>query len=328
LQVISLDATEVRDAKAARELLVAYAFGTDAWPERSAEEAADHALAALDPKAAVSALLDGGGWQWMAAWAPLEFDTALFGRALARLHPLVHRRGWPELEALSQGRRLLEETARQAREAGMECLTARVPGRDFLAAQALEQTGFLLQDVSVEWMLSLREPPKADPLPAGLELRPWRRGDENALTELAAKSFCDLDAYADRFAMDPRLRPGCGEMYRRWTANALSGDQADQVLVLTENEEPAGFIALRLPPGGKGPGADCGWVVMNAIAPRLRGGGLYRRLLAAGLKWFERRGVARVRVRTKLSQQAVISSWRRFGGRQVYADLTFNLWLR
>jgi len=325
-QVINHSSAEILESRAAWELLEAYAFVADAWPGWEPEEAAKEALESLPAEGAAWALLDGGGWQWLAVYAPLEFDSQLFGRPMAKLWPLAHRQAWPEPEALAQGRQLLTQVKEAAAEGGVHCLVARAPGRDFLAAQALEACGFRLMDVSVEWLAALDNLPKRGRLPAGVGIRTWRPGDEEALQSLTAEAMCRLEHYADRFAMDPRLRFNCGEMYRRWVANSLAGEQSDQVLALTQDDEPAGLITLKLP-AGHGPAAGCGWVVINAISPALRGRGLYHELLLRGLEWLFKHGAKAARVRTKLSQQAVIRTWSRLGARQVCSDLTFHLWL-
>lgn len=329
MQVIGQPAAELKESRAARELMESHAFVADAWPGEEARTAARRALESLPAAGRAWALVDGEGWQWLAVSAPLDFDSRLFGRRLARLWPLAHRTAWPAPEARDQGRRLLAEVTAAEKEAGSECLVARVAGRDFLAAQVLEAAGFRLMDVSVEWLLDLEAPARHEErpaLPPGMAIRAWRPDEEEALQALAADAMCELAAYADRFAMDPRLRPQCRQMYRRWVANSLSGDQADQVLVLAREDEPAGLITLKLP-AGTGPGADCGWVVINAIAPELRGRGLYHQLLGRGLEWLARHGARQARVRTKLSQQAVIRAWAALGGHQVYSDITFHLWL-
>lgn len=326
MQVISQSKAETIEARAAWELMESYAFVADAWPGWDGQEAAKDALESLPEAGRTWALLDGGGWQWLAVSAPLEFDSNLFGRRMARLWPIAHRLAWPEPEALAQGKHVLTQVREEESGRGVQCLIARAPGRDFLAMQALEASGFRLMDVSVEWMAPLDKLPKHGRLPGGVGIRTWRPGDEETLTALTADAMCHLASYADRFAMDPRLRSHCGEMYRRWVANSLSGDQADQVLSLTQDDEPAGLITLKLP-HGEGPGRDCGWVVINAITPELRGQGLYHELLLRGLEWLYKHGAKKARVRTKLSQQAVIRAWARLGGRQVYSDCTFHLWL-
>ncbi len=251
----------------------------------------------------------------------------VFGWSMHRLHPLLHREAWPGPEALAGGREFLAAVLAAAGTRGAEFLMARVPARDFLAAQVLETAGFRLMDASVEWLVELGGEPERHPLPPRFVIRAWRPEDEEPLADLAAGCLCDLDSYADRFALDPRLRGGCGELYRRWLKNSLVGEQADQVLVLAEMDTPVGFITLKLPPAAEGPAAHCGWVVLNAVAPAYRGRGLYHQLLARGLAWLLRQGAQRARVRTKLSQAAVIRAFARLGGRQVHADYTFHLWL-
>ncbi len=327
MQIISLDSAALPSESGARNLLENYAFVSDAWPQWTAGEAALHTLEHLPDPARISVLQEGDTWLWMAVLAPLEFDSRLFERPVARLWPLVHRTPWPAAREREQGRELVGRVVREAREQGLACIMARIPARDFLSAQALEACGFLLHDVSVEWLLDLQGLPARGSPPPGLEVRPWREADRQGLLELVPDSFCDLMAYADRFALDPRLRPHCRRMYRRWTANSLDGRQADQVLVLAREGVPAGLITLRLPRDTSGPGADCGWVVINAIQADLRHQGLYRRLLLSGLHWLRQNGAGRARVRTKVSQQAVIRAWSHLGASQVYSDLTFHLWL-
>lgn len=339
MQNLALTGLEAGESRSAAELLTAWPFGAEAWPDLEPQAAARAVLDGLGPADEVLALSHGGGWQWLAVLSPLDFDSRIFGRTLTRLMPLAHRTPWPGPEDLAQGKDFLDQVTSHCADRGIEGLVARVPVRDMLAAQALETAGFLLMDVSVEWQLQLDT--LAQPggqgggvgggiggggISGGIGVRTWRPDDEGALMDLAGQALCQLQGYSDRFAMDPRLRHACPEMYRRWLANSLSGDEADQVLVLDMEGEPVGFITLRLPPGGQGPGANCGQVVLNALAPDLRGKGLYHRLLRRGLLWLQKHGADFARVRTKLSQGAVIRAWAALGARQVNSDLTFHHW--
>ena len=127
-----------------------------------------------------------------------------------------------------------------------------VPCRDYLAAQCLEACGFRLADVSVEWLLNLERAPGLQYLDEGYSVGDPEDGDAPVLCRLAAESLCDLDAYSDRFALDPGMRGGCPEMYSRWMANCLSGDQADTVPGAQGAQGPGG---LHLPAPRHGPRA-------------------------------------------------------------------------
>ncbi|MCB2184997.1 MAG: GNAT family N-acetyltransferase [Deltaproteobacteria bacterium] len=325
MELLAHEGGEAAADARARGLAEAWAFLGDAWPEVPSERLAREALGGLARCGAVWTLGgEQGGWDWLAGLETLAFDSRVFGRSLGRLAPLWHRHAWPGEGPA--GAELVRAAVAGAWERGLEGLTARVPCRDFAAGEALEAAGFRLRDVSVEWGLALGGArPGPGSLPEGLELGTWRPEQEEALADLAARSFCSLADYADRFALDPRLRPGCPALYREWLANSLHGDQADQVLVLARGEDPVGFISLKLPPAA-GTAAGCGWVALNALEPAWRGRGLYHHLLARGLGWLEERGAARARVRTKLSQAAVIRAWSRLGARQISADYTFHLW--
>jgi hypothetical protein len=261
-------------------------------------------------------------WSWLAAWHPLAFDSEVFGLPLGQVSTLLHRAPWPEPSSLARGAAFMGRLADDARGAGLAGVFARVAEKDFLAAQALEAAGARLVDASVVWEAELVGRKQAPAPPRGFVVRPCTEGDAPALAELAAGAFCDLEAYADRFALDPRLRPACGELYRRWLANSLNGRQADMVLTLAAGEAPVGFITLR-----RHQGLEPGWVVLNAVSPDKRGLGLYNILLAHGLAWLAGQGAMRARVRTKFSQRAVIRAWSRLGARPLAGDFTFHLWL-
>ncbi|MFH1057766.1 MAG: hypothetical protein V1797_03670 [Pseudomonadota bacterium] len=332
MAILTLGAHELRGHAQAQTLLRAWPFLADDGAE-PAERRASVLLAGLKDAARVLALTGGGAdgaWRWLAAWEPLAFDSQVFGRPLGRIDLLAHAAAWPEAGALADGCEILSAACASAWAAGLEGLSLRLPARDLLAAQAAEAAGFRLVDVSVEWELDLAAGPKPAAPPAGLGLRPAGEADADALMDLAARSFCDLESYGDRFALDPRLRPGCPELYRRWMANSIAGDQADQVLVLAGAGPAAdaaglvGFMTLKNPPAGAADGR--GWVVLNAVDPARRGRGLYNLLLAHGLAGLAAAGATRARVRTKVSQLAVIRAWSRLGARQAGAWLTLHAW--
>lgn len=256
-------------------------------------------------------------WHWLANLQRLDFDSNLFGFDMARLNPLLHSPVWPDKDNLTIGRDFLRAVQRQAG----DFIMARVASRDILTAQCLEKAGFSLVDVSVEWGLDLSLMPDFTERP-GFAVQAWTEPDRGALMELAGSAFSDLTAYGDRFTVDARLRPFSGQLYKTWLKNCLNGQQADQVLVLKQQDLVAGFISLRLPTAND----DYGWVVLNAISPALRGQGLYNHLLLAALQWLKANGARQARVRTKISQPAVIQAWSRLGGRQLSSDMSFHWW--
>ena len=147
-------------------------------------------------------------WSWLAAWHPLAFDSEVFGLSLGQVSTLLHRDPWPEPSSLVRGAAFMGRLAEDARGAGLAGIFARASEKDFLAAQSLEAAGAKLVDASVVWQAELAEGLEAPTPPRGFVVRPSTEDDAPALEALAAGAFCDLEAYADRFALDPRLRHG------------------------------------------------------------------------------------------------------------------------
>lgn len=264
---------------------------------------------------------DRSGWQFLSALEKLEFDSQLFGHPMGWLNPFIHRAAWPDADSLASGAAYVEQMRLEARGQDLRFLQARVNSRDMLGAQCLETAGFRLMDISVEWQLDLNRLPVLTPRP-GYYVTSWQEAERGALMALAGSAFSDLNAYGDRFTLDPGLRHGSGRLYETWLANSLSGQQADQVLTLKAADKCVGFISMRLPR----PGADSGWVVLNALNADMRGQGLYNYMLLHALYWLKEQNSKFARIRTKVSQTAVINTWSALGARQVWADMTFHWW--
>ena len=149
MQIFGLDAKTARDSQEVLAFLSACPFLAEAWPGWMAGQAAAALLAQADEAPQWWVAGRQGQWRWLVGLEPLEFDSQVFGRAMGRLAPLVHRQAWPEPAAQAQGQELISHVLGQAWAQGLEGLVARVPARDFLAARALEAMGFFLADLSV-----------------------------------------------------------------------------------------------------------------------------------------------------------------------------------
>jgi dTDP-4-amino-4,6-dideoxy-D-galactose acyltransferase len=203
----------------------------------------------------------------------LEWDTAFFGRRIARV----------------VGDRLDEGGARAAvewcRRERIDCLYFLTDAADVESVATAEHHGFGMKDVRLTYKrrLSPFQIEPSPPCPPGVRMRVSRADDVGALEALSDGNYTE-----SRFYFDRRFsRESVSLMYKLWIRNSVLGE-ADRVWVLEWNDRPAGFITCHLLDDRTG---QCR---LGGLHPDLRGKGLGRLLYDTALRWFADQGVETV----------------------------------
>jgi GNAT superfamily N-acetyltransferase len=201
---------------------------------------------------------------------------------------------------------------------GVVFLIARCSSAHLDAAQAMEQSGFLLMDTLVYFKFDFAKKPmpedKGDTL-----VRPMRPGEAAAIKAVAVESF---KGYFGHYHADPRLdRSKCDETYTSWAdLSATSRDVADEVLVADIDGQIAGFATLRLNRPEEGEG------VLFGVAPFAQGRGIYRAFMVNALHWVRAQGCTSMVVSTQITNIAVQKVWSRLGFEPNRSYYTFHKW--
>ena len=220
----------------------------------------------------------------------LDWDSAFFGRHIARLDPL-------RVDAAA-----VEEALGWCRQRDVDCLYFLADSNDPETITAVERAGFNSVDIRMTYERALtgarfERPPR---------VREARDGDIAALEAIAAECHTDT-----RFFFDERFpRATASELYRTWIRQSCQ-QRDGQVLVLEDDATgtaPAGYIACEHRAGQPG---QIGLVGLAAGA-RGRGGG--SALVQGALAWFADRGVAQV---------LVVTQGRNVGAQRLYQKAGF-----
>lgn len=197
---------------------------------------------------------------------------------------------------------------------GIEMVIARTATAHTSAVHALEASGHRLMDALVYWGGPLTD---AAQRPDGVRLA--TAADRTALGALAREGFT---AYAGgHYHEDARLDPALvTDGYVEWCETSL--DKSDhEVWVATDDDGSGalvGFLSLRL-----GEPAD---MVLNAVAERARGRGVYRRLVAAAMASARAHGTKDITVSTHLLNVTPQRVWARAGLLPTHSLYTFHKW--
>ena len=260
----------------------------------------------------------------IASLARLPWESEIFGLPMSSI-PLIAASGC-DSGASETCRALLRSLCTTARHEGLQHLSCRVPAGDLPLIQALEQSGFLLADSTLEYLWRPRVRSGESP-GERWRIRESRDQDADALGELAREAF--LERTATRFRNDPYLsREDVGELYAQWARRSCRREFADATMVAIDGGEPVGFLTCKLEHELSAHlGRTVGTIGIGVVRPEHEGQGLLTALVHAVLDWCAEQNVRLVRSRIMI--QHVTSSWTalRTGARQIAAWHTFHKWL-
>ncbi|MBA2357552.1 MAG: GNAT family N-acetyltransferase [Actinobacteria bacterium] len=145
----------------------------------------------------------------------------------------------------------------------------------------VEQRGYRLWRSNYTMQVALQDtPPEPRPLPAGLEVRPYRPSDEDPLR--AALNEC--------FANDPFFHEASQGNFREFYLRARAFDPSLWLLA-ADGQELAGFLLAFPERAGE---HELGWIESLGVRPPWRRRGLGEALLRAALGELHARGLRRV----------------------------------
>ncbi|MCK5708627.1 MAG: GNAT family N-acetyltransferase [Candidatus Aureabacteria bacterium] len=253
----------------------------------------------------------------------LPWDTDLFGVKMGKISHLIYK------ESSSKNSDLLGKMVNavcvNAKEKGLEHLSCVIDPRAMHLAEAFEKNGFFLKGVLVDYYIQLKNFDLTK-FPSTIKIFPAIEKDIDKIAEIAHESFSREEDWYDRFHADTFFSKEKSDLlYKEWLLNSFRGDQADCVLAAVEDDEPVGFITLKLEKD-KTPFFQLkyGNVPLNAVSRKHQKKGIYKSLVAAGLQWFKDQGVDVVSVRTQSSTIAVQKVWQRLGAEVAFYHLAFH----
>lgn len=233
----------------------------------------------------------------------LEWDSAFFGRRIARLAP----------QSLTP--RLLTRALRWCETHSIDCLYALVGLDDPHTLRLCENQSFHCVDLRVMLDRRLDRTAIRWPRTAACPVRPARSHEIPALKAIAGVIHRD-----SRFFQDSRFpRARCRRLYEVWVAKSCE-DNSGIVLVPEWKGKPAGYSACLLQDRGQGQ------ISLFGIAPSAQGRGIGGRLLGESLSWFAAQGVSRVSVVTQGRNIPSQRLYQRFGFRTASVHAWCHRW--
>lgn len=208
------------------------------------------------------------------------------------------------------------QVADEAIARGADLVIVRCDASDWAGIHALERVGALLMDTHLSFE---RDTAPLVPDEGGaFSVRTAQAADLAPVAALARAAFTD---YGGHFHADPRLASRATEVYEDWAVRSLTETTVADAVLVGEDEHGAlvGFTTLRLDDG-----AAIG--VLDAVAPRVHGRGVYSLLGRARIAAAHAHGAGHIVVRTHLVNLGARRGLARLGFLPVAQEHTFHLW--
>lgn len=238
----------------------------------------------------------------------MEWETSLLGRTLGRVE------GLDTITDMIRGAEALKQVEQQAIASGIELIVSRVTMDHFTAVWTLEASGFSLVDVGVTFEYDFSKGVTSLPnhAPDGLIIRQATIDDLPSLQEVVNGLFVNSYYYIGPFFSTAEA----DLLHRAWIANCVRKERADQVLLAEISGRMAGFVTCRSLP------QRVGVIDLIGVLPSHGSRGVGKSLVKAALDCFRELGVARVRVRTQVTNRAAVNVYAATGARLIRVDAT------
>jgi len=228
----------------------------------------------------------------------LAWDSDLFGFSVARL--------------ISSE---VPQALAQMRHSGVRLAYASVRYDDQEARARMDEAGALLVDRKLRFRKEL-ETSVARPI----GIASWT--GRPCTPELDALAIAS--GHASRFRLDPRVPPETFRtLYVTWMRRSVSGEIADEVLVIEDAGIPKAVVTIAQPDSSE----QTGIIGLLAVAEGSRGRGYGRRLISASEAWCMDRGASALEVVTQGRNAGACSLYTSSGFRVVADDAIYHLWI-
>jgi ribosomal protein S18 acetylase RimI-like enzyme len=194
----------------------------------------------------------------------------------------------------------------------------RCPTDVTAVAQSLERAGMLLMDTLVYFSRSM-ESWTVRAAAHGVTTRVLRADESRTVERIAREAF---RGYRSHYQADERLdHANCDAVYVDWSLRLCQPAEYPATMLLAlVDDEPAGFMAVRLVPG------EPGEAVLAGVLEKARRRGVYRTLLVDGVTWLRDAGAASVMLSSQVHNTATQRAWTRLGFEPDHSVYTFHGW--
>lgn len=206
----------------------------------------------------------------------LKWDSIFFNRKIG------------ELKISQRFPKQIEYDLKDAKDRGYKYLICRIKYQDTHLIKYLESLGFYLIDISVIWEGETKKLLYSINKPSDIKksIKISTSQDIPDLKDLSKSLFLKSRFYNDPFYS----KEEADNLHKAWVENSVKGQDADIVFCM----DKVGFITC------KKINKDIGRIILLGIKRNLRGKGIGKSLVMESLKWFVKKRINIVKVKTQL----------------------------
>ena len=225
----------------------------------------------------------------------LDWDTAQLGIPTAKITSIT-----PEILA-------------EAKQAGIKLVYFQTPASDLAQIKLARELNGILVDNKITYLMSLKDLS----LPTDPDVKSYRdTKPSDQLIQLAYES-----GLYSRFRADPNLSDQqFKNIYKTWITNSVNHSIADDVLIISENNNLLGMVTV----GDKNHRGDIG---LLAVSETARGKNIGTRLVKAAQKYFIEKKYSHSQVVTQQNNTPACKLYEKCGYHVEKTECFFHFWV-
>lgn len=283
-------------------------------------------LASVNPQSTLLSAMDDSDLVGLLTFAPLPWDTKLFGRKMGAIKHFLVPHAHPEKERISHS--LIAEAIHQAKGQNYEFVLGKISTDDITSLHALEKNNFRLMDTLLNYVYDpvkklfteLTQPV----LLGGASIRLATLEDEDQLRQVSGLAF---KHYFGRYHSDENIpKQKANQVYEEWISSSLHG-YADFIVVAEIEGRIAAFTIWRNPTREESDSnLAVGHMSLVGVHPDYFGMGFFYTVMYEGM----RKLITRVKCMesaTHINNYAAQRGFAKVGWRIYGAQHAFHLWL-
>jgi ribosomal protein S18 acetylase RimI-like enzyme len=208
----------------------------------------------------------------------------------------------------------------QLKDVGVKMIIVRLDASEISQINKLENFGFLVKDVQLEYKYNLDDNKKISLIDdQGFLLRDLDLKDIPQIKDITKKSF---NNYGHYFADDRLDQEKCLEVYIDWSENCCTNkDFADKVIVAVLDNNIAGYLAFK-----NFVEEHYTFACLGAVNPKFRKLGVFNALNSYGLIWAKSIGLKSVTTNVLNTNYPVNGTYIDLGFKIIKSYITMHYW--
>tara|TARA_Y100000031_G_scaffold127714_1_gene145559 strand:- start:399 stop:1382 length:984 start_codon:yes stop_codon:yes gene_type:complete len=254
----------------------------------------------------------------------LLFDTKLFGSKTAQIWDIIIDKDLERNDMIDRAKFLIEFTIKEMNKLKIKFIQCKVDSRNIYIAQVLENLGFMLASVDINFIKDLASIDNKKNKEHNYSISSCNDKDIDYLYEMSKKAYSTT-----RFHTDPKItKEQADEMQALWAKNCYHQKLADKIIIVKKGNEILGYAAIEILKGISFPdNMKIANIILIAVDKKFKGKGIGKVLILESSDWAKTNGCSFLAAGTQIINNSSVKFYQKNGFKLQSSVLSFHKWM-